>query len=55
MEGITFGANFAVFVLFFGIAVLETVQSGNWIKALLWAAIGSVFLMADNLRAKERS
>lgn len=52
MRKIRFGTNFAVFVLFFGVALLEAFQTGNWIKALFWAGIGLAFLMADNLTAK---
>ena len=50
MKRIRLGANFAIFVLFFGVATLEAFQTGNWIKAALWLAIGLVFLLADNLR-----
>ena len=50
MKGIKLGTNVAVFLLFFGVATLEAFQSGNWLKAGFWAAIGVVFLIADNLR-----
>jgi len=39
------GANVAVFLLFFGVAALDA--SHDWLKALFWAAIGTVFLLAD--------
>ena len=45
--GINLGANFAVFVLFFGVSLLEAFQTRNWLKALFWLAIGIVFLLAD--------
>jgi len=50
MSGIKLGTNFAVFLLFFGVAALEALQTHNWIKAAFWAAIGVVFLVADNSR-----
>ena len=50
MRKIKLGTNFAVFLLFFGISMLEAFQSGNWIKATFWLAIGIVFLVADNLK-----
>jgi hypothetical protein len=50
MKKIKVGANFAVFVLFFGVALLEAFQTQNWLKATFWAAIGIVFLLADNFR-----
>lgn len=55
MNRIKLSANFAVFLLFFGVAALEAVQTRNWIKAAFWAAIGIVFLAADNLRTSENS
>lgn len=53
MGKINLGANFAVFLLFFGVAALEAFQTGNRLKAAFWLAIGVVFLAADNLK-KER-
>jgi hypothetical protein len=50
MRRIKLGANFAVFLLFFGVAALEAFQTRNWIKAAFWLVIGIVFLSADNLR-----
>jgi hypothetical protein len=53
MKKIKLGTNFAVFLLFFGVAALETVQTRNWIKAGFWIAIGIVFLVADNRQKGE--
>lgn len=50
MKKIKLGVNFTVFLLFFGVAMLEAFQSHNWLKALFWIAIGVLFLVADNLR-----
>jgi hypothetical protein len=47
------GTNFAVFVLFFGVAALEAFQTRNWLKAAFWLAIGLVFLAADNRKKVE--
>ena len=47
MRGHTYvksGADFTVFLLFFGVATLEAFQTHNWLKALFWLAIGFVFL-----------
>lgn len=52
MKKINIGANFAVFLLFFGVASLEAFQTHNWLKATFWVAIGVVFLVADNLRQR---
>ncbi len=50
MKGIKLSTNFAVFLLFFGVAALEAFQTRNWIKAAFWVVIGIVFLMSDNLK-----
>ena len=54
MGRIKLGSNFAVFLLFFGVAAIEAFQTRNWVKAAFWLAIGVVFLLADNLRRGER-
>ena len=47
MKNMKFGTNFAIFLLFFGVAALEAFQTGNWLKTLFWMAIAIVFLWAD--------
>lgn len=54
MKNIRLSANFAVFLLFFGVAALEAFQTANWAKAAFWVAIGLVFLLADNLNKSEK-
>ncbi len=39
--------NLAVFVIFFGIALIEAVQRGNWVEAALFLALGTLSLWAD--------
>jgi hypothetical protein len=46
MARINFGANFAIFLLFFGVAVLDAFES-SWIKTIFWVAIALIFLYAD--------
>ena len=53
MRRIKLGANFAIFVLFFGVATLEAFQTQNWLKAAFWLAIGLVFLAADSVKKSE--
>ena len=50
MRGLRFGTNVAVFLLFFGIAFLDAVQSGDWLRSAFWLALGLVFLRADALK-----
>lgn len=50
MNKIRLGTNFAVFVLFFGVAAIEAFQKHNWLNAGFWLAIGLLFFAADNLK-----
>jgi hypothetical protein len=52
MKKIRLSTNFTVFLLFFGVAMLEAFQTRNWIKAGFWLVIGIVFLSADNFKKK---
>jgi hypothetical protein len=47
MKNLKLGTNFAVFILFFGVALLDAVQTQNWLRVAFWLAIGAVFLWAD--------
>ena len=57
MNPIQLKTNFALFLLFFGMAFLDAIQDQNWLKVLFWLAIGFVFLVADNQKPtqEERS
>jgi hypothetical protein len=50
MKRIRLGTNFTIFLLFFGVALIEAFQTFNWLKAAFWFVIGCVFLVADNLK-----
>ena len=43
-------ANVTIFLLFFGLTLLEALQTRDWLRAAFWLAIGLVFLTADGLR-----
>ncbi len=40
-------ANLAVFIIFFGIALIEAIQKQNWLEAALFLALGVLSLRAD--------
>jgi len=40
-------ANLAVFIIFFGIALIEALQKQNWLEAALFLALGALSLRAD--------
>jgi hypothetical protein len=44
----TFGANVTVFVIFFGLSLIDAVWSRHWIGAMLWLAFGLLFVRADS-------
>jgi len=39
--------NITVFIIFFGIALIEALQKGNWLGAVLFLALGILSLWAD--------
>lgn len=47
MRKIRLGTNFTIFLLFFGVATLEALQTANWLRAAFWFAIACVFLYMD--------
>lgn len=46
MKNIKF-ANVTVFIIFFGIALLEAIQKQNWLQGALFLALGLLSLKAD--------
>lgn len=48
MKNIRLSSNFAIFLLFFGIALIEAFRKNNWLEALLFIALGYLFVRADN-------
>ncbi len=43
--------NLAVFVIFFGIALIEAFQKSNWIEAALFLCLGVLSLWGDIRKA----
>lgn len=39
--------NLAVFIIFFGIALIEAFQKQNWLEAMLFLALGVLSLWGD--------
>ena len=48
MKNMRFGSNVAVFLLFFGVAAIDAIQGRDWLRVVLWLAIGLVFLVEDS-------
>lgn len=46
--------NITVFILFFGVAVIEAIQTKNWLKVAFWFAIGLVFFLGDVIKNRDK-
>jgi hypothetical protein len=44
--------GFTVFLLFFGLGLVQAFQTHDWIKAAFWVVMGSGFLLAENLKKR---
>ena len=51
-QAVKLGANVTLFLLFFGISLLDALRSHDWLKAVLWLALALVFLRADALKPR---
>jgi hypothetical protein len=49
-----FGANMAIFLLFFGLATIDAIRMHAWMRVAFWLAIGAVFLFVDLGRTRGR-
>ena len=48
------GTGFTVFLIFFGISVIEAIRSMNVLLILFWISMGLVFLIADNMKGQNQ-
>ncbi len=44
--------NLAVFIIFFGIALIEALQEQNWLEALLFLSLGIISFWVDFKKQK---
>lgn len=52
MGNLRLGANATVFLIFFGISLLDAIWTRHWVGAFLWLAFGALFLRADSKKAE---
>jgi hypothetical protein len=52
--GLSVRTNLTIFLLFFGIALLDAIRGGAWLRVLFWLAIGTGFFLADRRRPARR-
>jgi hypothetical protein len=50
MKFLRLRTSVTIFLLFFGISLLEAFRTRNWINVAFWVAIAVMFLIADNLK-----
>jgi hypothetical protein len=48
MRNLRMGSNFTVFLIFFGISLIDAIWSRHWLGAVLWLAFGALFVRADS-------
>lgn len=48
MKNLKFGTSFAVFVIFFGAALLDAAQTQNWLRVTIFSALALLSLWADH-------
>jgi hypothetical protein len=39
--------NLTIFILFFGIALLDAIRGGHWLRSIFWLCMGTLFFLAD--------
>jgi len=39
--------NFAIFLVFFGVATLDALRGGDWLRIVFWVAMGLGFALLD--------
>jgi hypothetical protein len=47
--------NLTIFLLFFGIALLDAIKGGHWLRILFWLAIATLCLLSDRRQSARRS
>jgi hypothetical protein len=52
MGNLRMGSNVTVFLIFFGVSLLDAIWSHHWLGAVLWLAFGVIFLRADSRAAE---
>ena len=47
--------NFTIFLLFFGIALLDAIRGGQWLRVAFWLVVGALFYVADRRQLANRA
>ena len=46
--------NLTIFIVFFGIALLDAIQGSHWLRILFWLAVVAFFFLADRRQMSDR-
>ena len=52
MRHLRFGPGLTIFVLFFGIALVDAFAAREWLRATFWCVVGLGFAVADSARRR---
>jgi len=55
MKPFRLGSNFAIFIMFFGMALIEAITGGRVLLIVFWFAVAILFFLADNRGVGSRS
>jgi hypothetical protein len=47
--------NLAIFIVFFGIGLLDAIRGGRLLRILFWLGIGAIFFLADRRQLSKRA
>jgi hypothetical protein len=47
--------NLTIFLLFFGIALLDAIRGGHWLRVAFWLLVGALFYVADRRQPASRA
>lgn len=47
--------NLAILILFFGIALLDAIRGGYWLRVAFWVLVGVLFYVADRRQLANRA
>ncbi|MGZ5190457.1 MAG: hypothetical protein ACXWCZ_05520 [Flavisolibacter sp.] len=53
-KGLKAGTGFTIFILFFGVALLDAMIKKNVLLILFWVSMGLIFLFADNMKGQNQ-
>jgi hypothetical protein len=48
------GAGFTIFIIFFGVAVMQAFRSLNWLMICFWLMMGVLFLYLDRKESSRK-